>query len=88
MSQEVYILAGSRTPMGGLDGSLASQTASQLGTVAIAGALTRANILPEQVNEVYMGCVLAAGQGQAPARQAALGAGLPELSLMGKVYCQ
>ena len=78
MSQEVYILAGSRTPMGGLDGSLASQTASQLGAVAIAGALTRANILPEQVNEVYMGCVLAAGQGQAPARQAALGAGLPK----------
>ncbi len=78
MSQEVYILAGSRTPMGGLDGSLASQSASKLGSVAIAGALTRANILPEQVDEVYMGCVLSAGQGQAPARQAALGAGLPK----------
>jgi acetyl-CoA C-acetyltransferase len=76
MSQYVYIVSGSRTPMGGLDGSLASQTASQLGSVAIKGALTRANIAPEQVNEVYMGCVLAAGQGQAPARQAALGAGL------------
>lgn len=78
MSQDVYILGGSRTPMGGLDGSLASQTASKLGSVAIKGALIRVNISPEQVNEVYMGCVLAAGQGQAPARQAALGAGLPK----------
>ena len=78
MSQDVYILGGSRTPMGGLDGSLAPQTASQLGSVAIKGALIRANIAPEQINEVYMGCVLAAGQGQAPARQAALGAGLPK----------
>ena len=78
MSQDVYILGGSRTPMGGLDGSLAPQTASQLGSVAIKGALIRAIIAPEQVNEVYMGCVLAAGQGQAPARQAALGAGLPK----------
>ena len=78
MSQDVYILGGSRTPMGGLDGSLASQTAAQLGAVAIKGALTRSNITPEQVSEVYMGCVLAAGQGQAPARQAALGAGLPK----------
>ena len=78
MSQKVYIVAGSRTPMGGLDGSLASQTASQLGAVAITGALTRSKVLSTQVNEVYMGCVLAAGQGQAPARQAALGAGLPK----------
>ena len=78
MSQAVYIVAGSRTPMGGLDGSLASQTASQLGAVAIRGALSRAKLLPQQVNEVYMGCVLAAGQGQAPARQAALAAGLPK----------
>ncbi len=65
MSQNVYIVAGSRTPMGGLGGSLASQTASQLGSVAITGALTRAKVLPAQVSEVYMGCVLAAGQGQA-----------------------
>ncbi|MDC9720609.1 MAG: acetyl-CoA C-acyltransferase [Gammaproteobacteria bacterium] len=76
--QNVYIVAGSRTPMGGLDGSLASQTAPQLGAVAIAGALKRANMPAEQISEVYMGCVLAAGQGQAPARQAALGAGLPK----------
>lgn len=78
MSEDVYILGGSRTPMGGLDGSLASQSASQLGAVAIKGALARAKITSEQVDEVYMGCVLSAGQGQAPARQAALGAGLPE----------
>lgn len=76
MSDNVYIVAGSRTPMGGLNGSLASLTASQLGAVAIEGALTRAAIDTTSVNEVYMGCVLPAGQGQAPARQAALGAGL------------
>jgi len=76
MSDNVYIVAGSRTPMGGLNGSLASLTASQLGAVAIEGALTRAAIDTASVNEVYMGCVLPAGQGQAPARQAALGAGL------------
>jgi acetyl-CoA C-acetyltransferase len=64
--------------MGGLDGSLASQKAAQLGSVAITGALARAKLDPEKVDEVYMGCVLAAGQGQAPARQAALGAGLPK----------
>jgi len=76
MSDNVYIVAGSRTPMGGLNGSLASLTASQLGAVAIEGALTRAAIDTTSVNEVYMGCVLPAGQGQAPARQAAFGAGL------------
>ncbi|MCO4837488.1 MAG: acetyl-CoA C-acetyltransferase, partial [Oceanospirillaceae bacterium] len=62
MSEDVYILGGSRTPMGGLDGSLASQSASQLGAVAIKGALARAKITSEQVDEVYMGCVLSAGQ--------------------------
>jgi len=77
VEKNVYIVAGSRTPMGGLDGSLASQKAPQLGAVAITGALARAKVSVEQVDEVYMGCVLAAGQGQAPARQAALGAGLP-----------
>ena len=76
MSQDVFILNGSRTPMGALDGCLASKTASQLGSVAISTALKRAKITPDQVDEVYMGCVLGAGQGQAPARQAALGAGL------------
>ena len=76
MSQDVFILNGSRTPMGALDGCLASKTASQLASVAISTALKRAKITPDQVDEVYMGCVLGAGQGQAPARQAALGAGL------------
>ncbi|HCH25034.1 MAG TPA: acetyl-CoA C-acetyltransferase [Oceanospirillaceae bacterium] len=78
MSKSVYVVAGSRTPMGGLNGSLESFTASQLGAVAIAGALTRAGVSADQVDEVYMGCVLPAGQGQAPARQAALGAGMPK----------
>ncbi|MDP6969655.1 MAG: acetyl-CoA C-acyltransferase [Gammaproteobacteria bacterium] len=77
MSKAVYVVAGSRTPMGGLNGSLASLTASQLGSVAIAGALQRARVEPAAVDEVYMGCVLPAGQGQAPARQAALGAAIP-----------
>ena len=76
MSETVYIVAGSRTPMGGLNGSLASLTASQLGAVAIEGAIKRAGVDKGAVEEVYMGCVLPAGQGQAPARQAALGAGL------------
>jgi len=76
MTNNVYIVAGSRTPMGGLNGSLASLTASQLGAIAIEGALTRSAIDATSVNEVYMGCVLPAGQGQAPARQAALGAGI------------
>ncbi len=65
-----------RTPMGGFQGSLSSATASELGAAAIAGALKRAGIDAEAVQEVLMGCVLPAGQGQAPARQAALGAGL------------
>ncbi len=78
MSQEVYIVSGSRTPMGGLDGSLSSQKAAQLGAVAIMGALKRSGINAEHIDEVYMGCVLAAGQGQAPARQAAIAAGLPK----------
>ncbi len=76
MSETVYIVAGSRTPMGGLNGSLASLTASQLGAVAIEGAIKRAGVNKGAIEEVYMGCVLPAGQGQAPARQAALGAGL------------
>ena len=76
MSEEVYIISGSRTPMGALDGSLGSQNAAQLGAVAIAGALKRGGVNADQIDEVYMGCVLTAGQGQAPARQAALGAGL------------
>jgi acetyl-CoA C-acetyltransferase len=78
MNKDVFVVNGSRTPMGGLDGSLSSQNASQLGAVAIAGALKRVGANADQIDEVYMGCVLPAGQGQAPARQAALGAGLPK----------
>jgi acetyl-CoA C-acetyltransferase len=63
--------------MGAFQGALASLTAAQLGSAAIKAALERAHLNPEDVSEVQMGCVLPAGQGQAPARQAALGAGLP-----------
>ena len=75
---EVYIHAAVRTPMGGMQGALAPLSASELGATAIAEALARAGVNGEQVDEVLMGCVLPAGQGQAPARQAALGAGLPQ----------
>ncbi len=73
----IVIVAGARTPMGAFQGELSSMAAHQLGAVAIGAALERAGVKPEQVDEVIMGCVLPAGQGQAPARQAALGAGLP-----------
>ncbi|WP_230970586.1 acetyl-CoA C-acetyltransferase [Nitrogeniibacter aestuarii] len=77
MFDPVVIVSVARTPMGGFQGDLASLTAPQLGSVAIAAALERAGLSAEQVEEVIMGCVLPAGVGQAPARQAALGAGLP-----------
>ncbi|TGD75150.1 acetyl-CoA C-acyltransferase [Mangrovimicrobium sediminis] len=79
MSEEtVVIVNGARTPMGGLQGGLASVTSPQLGSVAIAEALSRAGVAPDDVDEVFMGCVLPAGLGQSPARQALLGAGLPK----------
>ncbi len=71
------ILSAARTPIGAFMGSLSSLTAPQLGTIAIKAALERAEVAPDQVSEVIMGNVLTAGVGQAPARQAALGAGLP-----------
>lgn len=78
MSQpEVFIVSGARTPMGGLQGSLSPMTAPQLGTAAIAASLERAAVDPSQIDEVFMGCVLPAGLKQAPARQAAIGAGIP-----------
>lgn len=73
----VYIVSAVRTPMGSFGGSLSSLSATQLGAIAIKGALDKINLEPSQVNEVYMGCVLQAGLGQAPARQAAKFAGLP-----------
>jgi len=73
----VVIVSATRTPMAAFQGDFASLTAPQLGSVAIAAARERAGLSPEQIDEVVFGCVLPAGQGQAPARQAALGAGLP-----------
>lgn len=73
---EVYIVSAARTPMGSFMGALSSIPATKLGSIAIKGALDRAGIDPETVQEVLMGNVLQAGGGQAPARQAALGAGI------------
>ncbi len=76
-SDPVVIVSVARTPMGGFQGDFAQTTAAQLGAAAIRASLERAGLVPDQVDEVIMGCVLPAGQGQAPARQATLGAGLP-----------
>jgi acetyl-CoA C-acetyltransferase len=73
----IVIVAAARTPMAGFQGEFAALTAPQLGSVAIAAAVERSGLTPQQIDEVLMGCVLPAGLGQAPARQAALGAGLP-----------
>src|SRR5580765_3341131 len=73
----IVIVSAARTPMGAFQGELKDFSAPQLGAAAIRAAVERAKIKPEDVQEVIMGCVLPAGQGQAPARQAALGAGLP-----------
>ncbi len=77
MSDPVVIVSVARTPIGAMMGELSGFAAHQLGSVAIKAAVERAGLKPEQVQEVIMGCVLPAGQGQAPARQATLGAGLP-----------
>ncbi|OZJ01413.1 Acetyl-CoA acetyltransferase, partial [Bifiguratus adelaidae] len=76
-----YIAAVIRTPIGGFNGSLASLTATHLGSKAIAAALEKANLPADAVEEVYFGCVLAANLGQNPARQAALGAGLKDTTI-------
>ena len=78
MSQDpIVIVSAARTPMGGFQGDFSSLTSPQLGALAIKAAIERAGISADLVEEVLMGCVLPAGLGQAPARQAALGAGLP-----------
>ena len=77
-SDPVVIVDGARTPMGGFRGALSDVSATELGARSVASALERAGVSPDDVDEVYMGCVLPAGLGQAPARQAALGAGIPE----------
>lgn len=76
-SDPVVIVGMARTPMGGLQGDLAGFTASQLGAVAIRAALAQSGVAGSEIDHVIMGNVLQAGQGQAPARQAALGAGMP-----------
>ena len=75
--KEVYIISAVRTPIGSFGGSLKGFSATQLGAVAIKGALEKAGIEPAAVNDVLMGCVMQANLGQAPARQAAKFAGLP-----------
>lgn len=75
--KEVYIISAVRTPIGSFGGTLKGFSATQLGSFAIKGALEKAGLKPEQVNDVIMGCVIQANLGQAPARQAAKFAGLP-----------
>ncbi|MFN0302821.1 MAG: acetyl-CoA C-acetyltransferase [Burkholderiales bacterium] len=77
LNDPIVIAAVARTPMGGFNGVLKPFSAPELGDTVIRAAVERAGLKPEQIEEVIMGCVLPAGQGQAPARQAALGAGLP-----------
>src|SRR5882672_218295 len=77
LTDPVVIVSAARTPMGAFQGELKDFAAPQLGAAAIRAAVERARIKPDQVQEIFMGCVLPAGQGQAPARQASIGAGLP-----------
>ena len=77
-NDSVVIIDGARTPMGGLQGSLAAATAPELASTAIAAALERSGIDAADVDEIFMGCVLPAGLKQGPARQAAIGAGIPD----------
>jgi acetyl-CoA C-acetyltransferase len=77
LNDPIVIVSAARTPMGAFQGELKSFTAPELGAAAIRAAIERAGVNPQQVGEVIMGCVLPAGLGQAPARQASLGAGLP-----------
>src|SRR5688500_607091 len=82
MNRTVYVISAVRTPMGSFGGSLKDIPATKLGAIAIKAAVERAGIKPEQVDELLMGCVIQANLGQAPARQAAKYAGLPD-----KVIC-
>lgn len=79
MAEDPIVIAGmARTPMGGFQGDFSAASAPELGAAAIRAATSRAGLKPEDIDEVLMGCVLSAGLGQAPARQATIGAGLPE----------
>lgn len=84
-SDPVVIVSAARTPMGGFLGDFREVTAAELGAVAIRATLERAGLAPDAVDEVLMGCVLQAGQGQAPARQAALGAGLAQSTVCSTI---
>jgi acetyl-CoA C-acetyltransferase len=77
--QQAVIVSAVRTPLGSFNGVFSAVPATKLGSIAIAEALARINLSPERVEDVYMGCVLSAGLGQAPARQASIGAGIPHL---------
>ncbi|MEC9291285.1 MAG: acetyl-CoA C-acyltransferase [Pseudomonadota bacterium] len=77
-TSDIYIVSTARTPMGSMQGAFSTVTAAELGAVAIEAALEKGGVSPESVDEVFMGNVLMAGQGQAPARQAALGAGIAQ----------
>ena len=74
---DIFITGAARTPMGGFQGELSGLTGPQLGAAAIRAAVARAGAKPEEIDEAYMGCVLPAGVGQAPARQASIHGGLP-----------
>lgn len=74
----IVIASYARTPMGGFQGAFSSVAATELGAIAVRAAVERAKVPGEAIDRIYMGCVLPAALGQAPARQAALGAGLPE----------
>src|SRR5436305_13154833 len=76
-SDPVVIASYARTPMGGFQGVFAPVKATELGAAAVRAAVERAGVAPDAVEQILMGCVLPAGLGQAPARQAAIGAGLP-----------
>ncbi|WP_339631997.1 acetyl-CoA C-acetyltransferase [uncultured Sneathiella sp.] len=79
MSDDPIVIVGmARTPMGGFQGDLSDVKAPQLGSIAIEAAMSRAGVTGEDIDEVIMGCVLPAGLGQAPARQASFGAGIPD----------
>ncbi len=77
MERTIWIVSAKRTPLGSFQGQLKSLSAPQLGQHAITGVLDEISLSPEVIEEVFMGCVLPAGCGQAPARQAAISAGLP-----------
>src|SRR5690606_37874392 len=77
MSQDIFIVSAHRTPIGAFQGTLSAVSAPQLGAVAARAAIESSGISPERIDETILGCVLMAGLGQAPARQAALGAGVP-----------